>query len=110
MSCCCNKLYTITRLWEETDAGESYFYNFVTNDIGNTSAASLLRGFAKFEPMTIAELNQLTSLLSLSPVNLFTLGSDRIKPEKVYMVLHLFLQVFREASERFIIVDVLGLQ
>ncbi|CAN7091068.1 unnamed protein product [Brassica rapa subsp. narinosa] len=34
--------------------------------------------------MTIAELNQLTSLLSLSPVNLFTLGSDRIKPAKVW--------------------------
>ncbi|WZZ27338.1 hypothetical protein YC2023_010739 [Brassica napus] len=47
-----------TRYDKETDAGESYFYNFFTNDTGNISAASLLRGFAKVEPMKIAELNQ----------------------------------------------------
>ncbi|KAG2287789.1 hypothetical protein Bca52824_047393 [Brassica carinata] len=33
---------------------KSYFYNFFTNDTGNTSAASLLRGFSKVEPMKIA--------------------------------------------------------
>ncbi|KAH0915067.1 hypothetical protein HID58_029513 [Brassica napus] len=32
--------------------------SFFTNDTGNISAASLLRGFAKVEPMKIAELNQ----------------------------------------------------
>ncbi|XP_033132619.1 uncharacterized protein LOC103847688 isoform X1 [Brassica rapa] len=47
-----------TRYDKETDARESYFYNFFTNDTGNISAASLLRGFAKVEPMKIAELNQ----------------------------------------------------
>ncbi|CAN6837271.1 unnamed protein product [Brassica oleracea] len=31
-----------------------YYYIFFTNDIGNTSAASLLRGFSKVEPMKIA--------------------------------------------------------
>ncbi|KAG5389530.1 hypothetical protein IGI04_019138 [Brassica rapa subsp. trilocularis] len=67
-----------TRYDKETDARESYFYknvllhdlshtlsrdthyyySFFTNDTGNISAASLLRGFAKVEPMKIAELNQ----------------------------------------------------
>ncbi|WZZ43610.1 hypothetical protein YC2023_039869 [Brassica napus] len=35
-----------------------YYYSFFTNDTGNTSAVSLLRGFSKVEPMKIAELNQ----------------------------------------------------
>ncbi|KAJ4888157.1 Uncharacterized protein Rs2_27905 [Raphanus sativus] len=44
---------------KETEAGESYFYELVTNDdTGNTSAASLLRGYAKVERLTIAEMNQ----------------------------------------------------
>ncbi|CAN6898712.1 unnamed protein product [Brassica oleracea var. botrytis] len=43
---------------KETEAVESYFYKLVTNDTGNTSAASLLRGYAKVERLTIAELNQ----------------------------------------------------
>ncbi|KAF2619876.1 hypothetical protein F2Q68_00039093 [Brassica cretica] len=46
---------------KETEAVESYFYKLVTNDTGNTSAASLLRGYAKVERLTIAELNQFTS-------------------------------------------------
>ncbi|WZZ52191.1 hypothetical protein YC2023_052298 [Brassica napus] len=32
-----------------------YYYSFFTNDTGNTSAASLLRGFSKVEPMKIAQ-------------------------------------------------------
>ncbi|KAH0930097.1 hypothetical protein HID58_015824 [Brassica napus] len=32
---------------KETYAGESYFYKLVSKDTGNTSAASLLRGYAK---------------------------------------------------------------
>ncbi|CAN6919646.1 unnamed protein product, partial [Brassica oleracea] len=43
---------------KETNAGERYFYKLVTSDTGNTSAASLLIGYAKVEPLKIAELNQ----------------------------------------------------
>lgn len=32
---------------KEAEAGESYFDKWVTNDTGNTSEASLLRGYAK---------------------------------------------------------------
>ncbi|KAF3553891.1 hypothetical protein F2Q69_00013014 [Brassica cretica] len=39
-----------------------YFYKqiswLVPNDTGNTSAASLLRGYAKVEPLTVAEINE----------------------------------------------------
>lgn len=41
-----------------TLTGYSHQCRLVTNDTGNTSAASLLRGYAKVERLTIAELNQ----------------------------------------------------
>ncbi|KAG5393011.1 hypothetical protein IGI04_022974 [Brassica rapa subsp. trilocularis] len=41
---------------KETNAGESHFYKLVSSDTGHASAAPLLRGYAKVEPLTIAEL------------------------------------------------------
>ncbi|CAN6849257.1 unnamed protein product [Brassica oleracea] len=43
---------------KETYAGKSYFYKLVSKDTENTSAASLLRGYAKVEPLTMADLNE----------------------------------------------------
>uniref|UniRef100_M4E4A1 Uncharacterized protein n=1 Tax=Brassica campestris TaxID=3711 RepID=M4E4A1_BRACM len=34
-----------------------YLYKLLSDDTGNTSTTKLLRGYAKIEPMTIAELN-----------------------------------------------------
>ncbi|KAH0850794.1 hypothetical protein HID58_095247 [Brassica napus] len=39
---------------QETNVGERYLYN----DTGHATAAPLLRGYAKVEPLTIAELNE----------------------------------------------------
>uniref|UniRef100_A0A0D3B8X5 Uncharacterized protein n=1 Tax=Brassica oleracea var. oleracea TaxID=109376 RepID=A0A0D3B8X5_BRAOL len=43
---------------KETYAGKNYFYKLVSKDTENTSAASLLRGYAKVEPLTMADLNE----------------------------------------------------
>ncbi|CAN6893508.1 unnamed protein product [Brassica oleracea] len=42
---------------KETSAWESFFYSLVEQDIGVTPAAPLLRGYAKVEVLSIAELN-----------------------------------------------------
>ncbi|WZZ64965.1 hypothetical protein YC2023_076335 [Brassica napus] len=42
---------------KETNAGEVLFYQLVARDTGLPSAAPLLRGYAKVEPLKIAELN-----------------------------------------------------
>ncbi|CAN6849755.1 unnamed protein product [Brassica oleracea] len=43
---------------KETNVGERYFYKLFYSDTGHASAAPLLRGYAKVEPLTIAELNE----------------------------------------------------
>lgn len=42
---------------KETNAGEVFFYQLVAKDTGLPSAAPLLRGYAKAEPLKITELN-----------------------------------------------------
>ncbi|KAJ4883173.1 Protein kinase domain protein [Raphanus sativus] len=70
---------------KETEAGESYFYELVTNDdTGNTSAASLLRGYAKVERLTIAEMNQFIIIVE-PEVHLATLilGKSHLSRQKM---------------------------
>ncbi|WZZ36986.1 hypothetical protein YC2023_020387 [Brassica napus] len=43
---------------KETNVGERYFYKLFYSDTEHASAAPLLRGYAKVEPLTIAELNE----------------------------------------------------
>ncbi|CAH8320473.1 unnamed protein product [Eruca vesicaria subsp. sativa] len=42
---------------KETTAGETFFYRLVARDTGLPPAAPLLKGYAKVESLTIAELN-----------------------------------------------------
>ncbi|CAF1914584.1 unnamed protein product [Brassica napus] len=43
---------------KETNVGERYLYKLFYSDTGHATAAPLLRGYAKVEPLTIAELNE----------------------------------------------------
>ncbi|CAN6900346.1 unnamed protein product, partial [Brassica oleracea] len=43
---------------KETHAGEVCFYELISKYSGNNPAPSLLRGYAKVEPLSISELNQ----------------------------------------------------
>ncbi|CAN6845075.1 unnamed protein product, partial [Brassica oleracea] len=43
---------------KETHAGEVCFYKLISKYSGNNPAPSLLRGYAKVEPLSISELNQ----------------------------------------------------
>ncbi|KAG2293819.1 hypothetical protein Bca52824_040488 [Brassica carinata] len=60
----------------------SYFYNFFTNDTGNTSAVSLLRGFSKVEPMKIAELNQFIITAQHQPIKFICTGKVTVSSQK----------------------------
>ncbi|CAN7131842.1 unnamed protein product [Brassica rapa subsp. narinosa] len=43
---------------KETNAGESYFYRLVSQDIGLPSAAPLLKTYANVETLSTAELSE----------------------------------------------------
>ncbi|KAL0737193.1 hypothetical protein Bca4012_013403 [Brassica carinata] len=43
---------------KETHAGKVFFYELISKYSGNNPAPSLLRGYAKVEPLSISELNQ----------------------------------------------------
>ncbi|KAL0715297.1 hypothetical protein Bca4012_064619 [Brassica carinata] len=59
---------------KETKAGEDYFYRLVSRETGLTSAAPLLRGYAKLETLTIAELNAFISSASSQEIDFICTG------------------------------------
>ncbi|KAL0788789.1 hypothetical protein Bca101_005035 [Brassica carinata] len=66
----CNNLHAVGAL------------RFFTNDTGNTSAVSLLRGFSKVEPMKIAELNQFIITAQHQPIKFICTGKVTVSSQK----------------------------
>lgn len=59
---------------KETKSGEDYFYRLVSRETGLTSAAPPLRGYAKLETLTIAELNAFISSASSQEIDFICTG------------------------------------
>ncbi|WZZ41626.1 hypothetical protein YC2023_037885 [Brassica napus] len=65
-----------------TSNKHSMYSSFFTNDTGNTSAASLLRGFSKVEPMKIAELNQFIITAQHQSIKFICTGKVTVSSQK----------------------------
>ncbi|KAF3507455.1 hypothetical protein F2Q69_00010197, partial [Brassica cretica] len=59
---------------KETTAGEAYFYNLVARDTGVPSAAPLLKGYAKVETLTVAELNNFITSATSQEIDFICTG------------------------------------
>ncbi|KAF3544634.1 hypothetical protein DY000_02010697 [Brassica cretica] len=59
---------------KETTAGEVYFYNLVARDTGVPSAAPLLKGYAKVETLTVAELNNFITSATSQEIDFICTG------------------------------------
>ncbi|CAN6989704.1 unnamed protein product [Brassica oleracea var. botrytis] len=59
---------------KETTAGEVYFYNLVARDTGVPSVAPLLKGYAKVETLTVAELNNFITSATSQEIDFICTG------------------------------------
>ncbi|KAF8112066.1 hypothetical protein N665_0068s0033 [Sinapis alba] len=86
--------------------GNQLFVRLVTNDTGTKSAATLLRGYAKVEPLTIAKLSQFIITAETQKIEFICIGKvTYIKAEKygaTYLAPsvqgHILLQVCKDIS------------
>ncbi|CAH8386685.1 unnamed protein product [Eruca vesicaria subsp. sativa] len=62
---------------KDTSPGEAFFYRFVARDTGLPPAAPLLKGYAKVETLTIAELNTFIITVPSQAIDFICTGEVR---------------------------------